>query len=57
MGDKMWMLHDIGRCYLHLSDYKEAAHFAKESIKLADELKVPKWRVNSRVLLAQATST
>lgn len=50
---KCWILHDIGRSYFELGQYSKALTFGLQSIEIADTLTDDRWKLNSRVLVAQ----
>ncbi|XP_059686135.1 outer dynein arm-docking complex subunit 4 [Gavia stellata] len=52
--EKIWLFHEIGRCYLELSKAEAAQNYGEKSLQSADEEGDVEWQLHATVLVAQA---
>lgn len=52
--EKIWLFHEIGRCYLELKRHSKARDYGIHSFSAANDIGDEKWQLNSSVLVAQA---
>ncbi|KAJ1135848.1 hypothetical protein NDU88_002277 [Pleurodeles waltl] len=52
--EKTWLFHEIGRCYLELSNSEVARDYGEKSMAAAEEAEDIEWQLNASVLVAQA---
>ncbi|KAI8897492.1 hypothetical protein BC833DRAFT_593549 [Globomyces pollinis-pini] len=53
-AEKACFLHDIGRCFLHLKKYEEAAEYGERCIHVCELLNNLKWTLNAHLLVAKS---
>lgn len=52
--ESAWLYHEIGRCYIELTDYEQARDFGGKSLAASQEANDQVWELNASVLVAQA---
>ncbi|KAJ3026516.1 UNVERIFIED_CONTAM: Tetratricopeptide repeat protein 25 [Siphonaria sp. JEL0065] len=51
--ERVWLLHDIGRCHLEMGRDDKAKHMGISSLKASEALKDRRWCLNALVLIGQ----
>ncbi|XP_048374198.1 outer dynein arm-docking complex subunit 4 isoform X2 [Sphaerodactylus townsendi] len=51
--EKIWLFHEIGRCYLEINKAAEARDYGEKSLACAEEEGDVEWQLNAGVLVAQ----
>ena len=52
--EKVWIQHDLGRCFLELKNMDKALEFGQKSATLALHLQDSRWIMNAHLLVAQS---
>ncbi|ELU16005.1 hypothetical protein CAPTEDRAFT_154109 [Capitella teleta] len=52
--ESTWLYHEIGRCYLEMSDNQKAKDYGEKSLSAAEEASDDVWQLNACVLIAQS---
>ena len=55
-GERAWLYHEIGYCYLSKREYSKAKQFAEMAYASAEHTSDLVWQLNASALIAQAES-